>query len=346
MSIFWLGGNIRKNVRMRVLIFIAFLGIAVFLRAQKISSPTGLEIFRFLEKGDQSFLQPAASGTFKSAMFGMVRNEGTRFHEGIDIKSVSKMGNGRPQDLVYAVYEGKVAYISRENNGSYGRYVVLTHKKDGFEFYSLYAHLFTISASLCEGCAVGQGTILGIIGQTSTAYRIPVDSAHLHFEIGMVLGGKGFGVWYSKNYGEGNLHGIYNGLNLVGFDPIGFYSFHKDRKDFDPTNWMKSMRKAFSLTYHGASCPDLIFRSPKLFFGENPRECSDWEIDFTWYGFPICFRKAKANSANLRISNTDEGECILAEKRGMLVRSSSGWIPGKKLRDYMEILFNSSFKND
>lgn len=329
---------------MRFIVFISFLLVSVLLCAQKISSPTGLEIFRFLEDNDKSFLQPATSGRLESAMFGMVRNGGTRFHEGIDIRSVSKMGNGRPQDLIYAVYKGTVAHISKENNGSYGRYVVLRHKKDGLEAYSLYAHLFAVSSSLREGDWVEQGTILGVLGQTSTSYKIPVSSAHLHFEIGMILGEKGFHAWYSKNYGNGNLHGIYNGFNLVGADPIDFYLFHRGRRDFDPIGWVKSMKKAFSIRCNGVSCPDFLFRNPKLFFGNIPEKCFNWEIDFTWYGLPICFREAKSDFIDFKISIADEAECRLSEKRGMLIRKDSEWLPGKKLMDYLEILFNNSLR--
>ena len=90
----------------------------------------------------------------------MVRDGGSRFHEGIDVKSVKKMGNGTPMDLIYAVYPGIVAHLSPENNGSYGRYVVLLHRKDGFEFYTLYGHLLSVSPALKEGDTIRAGTIL------------------------------------------------------------------------------------------------------------------------------------------------------------------------------------------
>lgn len=331
---------------MHFLVFILFSVVAVFLRAQKISSPTGLEIFRFLEGEDRSFLQPATSGTFESAMFGMVRNGGSRFHEGVDIKSVSKMGNGRPQDLVYAVYKGKIVHISKENNGSYGRYVVLTHEKDGVELYSLYAHLFVISPLLREGKIVEKGSVLGMIGQTSTVYKIPVDSAHLHFEIGFVLGDEGFDSWFLRNYGVGNLHGLYNGFNLVGADPVDFYSFHRGKKDLLPAQWIKNQKVAFTLRYPDKSFPGLLKRSPALCGKALPAGDFFWEIDFTWFGLPIEFRPVEASIRNLEITIKDAELCRLAEKRSVLAGGAGRYFPGKTLKNYLEILFNLQMKDN
>lgn len=312
------------------------------LSAQKIFSPTALDIFRHIEQGDNSFLQPASSGRIQSAMFGMVRDGGSRFHEGIDVKSVKKMGNGTPMDLIYAVYPGTVAHLSPENNGSYGRYVVLLHRKDGFEFYTLYGHLLSVSPALKEGDKVRAGTILGMLGQTSTVYNISRSSAHLHFEIGMVLGEAGFDKWFIRNYGPGNLHGRYNGFNLAGADPIGFYTFHSGKADFLPAAWLKTLKPAFTVYYPDSSVPSLLKRSPALCDRAIPEELFHWEIDFTWFGLPVAFRPVKAADSELKIKNVSSNFCSVAEKRSVLVRRGGQFVPGKTLKNYLEIIFNPS----
>lgn len=324
--------------------FFLFLTLISTLSAQKISSPTGLEIFAFLEKRDKGFLQPASSGRIESAMFGMVRNGGTRFHEGIDIRSDSRMGNGTPMDLIHAIYPGTVAHISRKNNGSYGRYVVLTHKKDGIEFYTLYSHLLVISSSLEEGQGVSSGEILGMLGQTSTVYKIPSSSAHLHFEVGLVLGGIGFDNWFIKHYGRGNLHGRYNGFNLVGADPLDFYEFHRNKKDCSPYAWINSQDVAFTLRCNlFCGIPDILVRSPSLMLGKAAEDQSVWEIDFTWFGMPVRFRPLKTSpSQELSIVCRNSSLCMLAEKRGVLKRSGEIYVPGKTLSNYLDIIFNGS----
>lgn len=329
---------------MRFCLFIFF--IAIFhseLSAQKILSPTALDIFRHIEQGDNTFLQPASSGRIQSAMFGMVRNNNSRFHEGIDICSVVKMENGTPMDLVYCVYPGVIAHLSPENNGSYGRYVVLLHRKDNFEFYTLYGHLLSISPLLKEGDVVRSGTILGMLGQTSTVYQISKSSAHLHFEIGIVLGGKGFDSWFLRNYGQGNLHGYYNGFNLVGADPIDFYTFHSGKKDFLPEAWLKSQQRAFTLRYLNAAIPDILKRSPGLCKKQIPEENLGWEIDFTWFGLPVEFRPVNCSFPLQQILNVDASLCRLAVKRGVLSEQNNTFHPGKTLKNYLEILFDSSF---
>lgn len=329
---------------MRFFFFLVFiLGCYLELSAQKIFCPTALDVFKAVEQGDKSFLQPASSGRIESAMFGMVRNSGSRFHEGIDIRSVKKMGNGTPMDLVYSVYAGTVAHISRENNGSYGRYVVLLHRKDGFEFYSLYGHLLSVSPSLRGGDAVRAGTILGMLGQSSTTYKISKASAHLHFEIGFVLGGHGFDSWFLRNYGPGNLHGHYNGFNLVGADPLDFYAFHADKKDFSPEVWLRSQRRAFTLRYPVSLIPNLLARSPALCKKKMPAGDFCWEVDFSWFGLPLGFRPVEASFSEVTIFNVDEQLCRLAEKRGVLVAEGNVFLPGKTLKNYLEILFGSSF---
>lgn len=324
------------------LFFIFSLFFSCDLSARELSSPTALDIFRYIEQGDQSFLQPASSGRIQSAMFGMVRNGGTRFHEGIDIKSVKKMSNGTPMDLVYSVYPGRVAHISPENNGSYGRYVVLLHNKDGVEFYTLYAHLLSVFPGLKEGSFVSGKTILGMLGQTSTVYSISKNSAHLHFEVGFVLGGAGFDSWFLKNYGAGNLHGLYNGYNLLGADPIDFYSFYLKKRDLSPVKWINNLKKAFTLRYPESSVPDLIKRSPALFAEGDLSNNFYWEIDFTWFGLPLEFRRVAPSFSITEVLNVDESLFSLSEKRAVLVKKENRYFPGKSLKNYLEILFNSS----
>lgn len=326
--------------------FSLFVFFAIFqfeLSAQKIFSPTAQDVFTFVDQGDNGFLQPASSGRVQSAMFGMVRNGGTRFHEGIDIRSVKKMSNGTPMDLIYSVYSGTVAHLSPENNGSYGRYVVLLHRKDGFEFYTLYGHLLSVSPSLKEGEFLRAGTILGMLGRTSTVYEISKNSAHLHFEIGMVLGESGFDSWFLRNYGQGNLHGYYNGFNLVGTDPLDFYAFHSGKKDFLPDSWLKSQQRAFTLRYPSAMIPSLLKRSPSLCKDKIPIDDFYWEVDLTWFGMPLEFRPVKRTFSSPQVLNADNVLCRLAEKRGVLVMQDGAFFPGKTLKNYLEILFDCSF---
>ena len=57
------------------------------LRAAEFVWPTSME--PALTRRTEDFAQPTVSGRLESALFGMTRENGRRFHEGIDIRSPS-----------------------------------------------------------------------------------------------------------------------------------------------------------------------------------------------------------------------------------------------------------------
>ena len=139
-----------------------------------------------------------------------------QFHEGIDIRPMHRDVQGNPTDEVRAAAAGVVVHVSREAGASnYGRYVVLEHRWDGCPFYTLYAHLASISVE--SGQSLQQGETLGIMGFTGAG--IDRERAHIHFEVCMMLS-RNFEGWHDANFPKDpNRHGIYNGLNLAGADP-------------------------------------------------------------------------------------------------------------------------------
>lgn len=109
--------------------------------------------------------------------FGMVRNNGTRPHQGWDLWALV----GTP---VYAIADGFVEFV-RVNSGAYGTQVCLSfeHSKgpQGLLF-AFYAHLSEVSVS--AHAQVDAGQILGKTGMTGNASQVPaIDDQHLHFEI-------------------------------------------------------------------------------------------------------------------------------------------------------------------
>lgn len=86
------------------------------------------------------------------------------FNKGIDI-------GARKGASVKAIASGTVAFADWFSG--YGKLVILDH---GDGFYSLYAHLNTISVS--QGGTVSQGTVIGSVGNTGS-----IKEPHLHFEI-------------------------------------------------------------------------------------------------------------------------------------------------------------------
>ncbi|MCR5183828.1 MAG: M23 family metallopeptidase [Opitutales bacterium] len=293
--------------------------------------PTALTI----DENYQNWAQATASGRLQSALFGMTRNAGTRFHEGIDIRPTARMHSGEPRDLVYSVLAGTVSHICRENNGSYGRYVVLRHAKNGLEIYTLYAHMAAIAPAIKEGMPVTEGTLLGIMGRSSTVYDIPKRDAHLHFEVGLALGETGFDNYMKRQFGpDSNLHGNDNGFNLVGSDPVVFF------KSDDFEKWFKDLKADFCAVVPVKKIPDLKKRCPAIFAGTN--DFNAWRIHFTWYGLPLKFEAVRVPASDkIAIENI-----VPANKNAAVARKilSGNGEAGSTLINYINIIFDTNFK--
>lgn len=165
--------------------------------------------------------QHTGSGNEESGRFGSVRtgaNGLARFHEGIDIATLQRDSRGRPLDTVHAVAPGTVALVNRvAGNSDYGKYVVLLHDDPAGSVYTLYGHMAETAAGLTEGQRVQTGALLGKVGNTALD-PIPMARAHLHFEIGL-LANPQFLSWPARKQ-KNTPGGIYNGLNLLGVDPV------------------------------------------------------------------------------------------------------------------------------
>ena len=79
--------------------------------------------------GYNAFLQKTGpTKEFSSGAFGCVRNNGYKFHEGVDLFPIKKSKQGKASDSIFSVMSGHVAYINHnETKSSYGKYVVLEH---------------------------------------------------------------------------------------------------------------------------------------------------------------------------------------------------------------------------
>lgn len=265
-----------------------------------------------------SFVQPTAAGTPESALFGCVRNSGNRFHEAIDLAPVLPRKYGRATDPVTTVYGGRVAHINRvSGNSSYGRYVVVEHISLEPAIYSLYAHLASVSDSLAVGDPVKAGDKLGILGRSAGGYTIPRSRAHLHLEIGLRLSDD-FESWYQRNrYSSPNLHGNYNGMNLLGLDPLDFYSAFRDGRAETLLQYIEQVPPAIMLHIRTQRYPDFLERYPQLKLdgcGESQR--AGWEVILSGWGFPLSLRPLR--EAELRGVRSPGDISIVAASRSQI----------------------------
>lgn len=293
------------------------------------------------------WLQHAGSGDPESGGFGGVRSGGTQFHEGIDLKPVGRDRRGEPTDRVFAVMPGVVRYVcARAGESSYGRYIVLEHPAMSPAVYTLYAHLARVAPGLRAGQGVPAGFELGVMGHSSGGYMIPVERSHLHFEIGVMVS-ESFQSWYDRRrFGSRNEHGVWNGMNLMGVDPVGFFEEWRAGRLARVQDYFARMETAVRVRIATYRTPDFVTRYPALLTRPLPFGLvAGWEIRFNWTGVPFAWTPLSGSE----VAGLPAGQPQLVEvnsplerrerSKSLAVGRGGAWTPGKDLEIVLQLLF-------
>ena len=229
---------------------------------------------------------------WEGGQFGYVRSPSTiggrtvykRFHEGIDIKPARRDRSGEPLDVVSAISAGTVVYTnSVPSRSNYGRYAVVEHRWDGCPYYSLYAHLNSVSVT--PGDRVKAGDPLGMMGYTGRG--IDKQRAHLHLEINLMFSLE-FESWHRRVYPrDENFHGLYNGLNLVGINAAAFYLARRQNPDLTIPQFLRRQEVAFQVIVPASPHFTLVKRYPWLLQGALTDRARAWRISFDEGRVPI-----------------------------------------------------------
>lgn len=297
-------------------------------------------------KSERDILQHAGSGDPESGGFGGVRSGGTQFHEGIDIKAVGRDRRGEPTDSVFAAMAGVVRHISTSaGDSSYGRYIVLEHPEESPAVYTLYAHLSRIAPRLTVGEHVAAGQTIATMGHTAGGYTIPRDRAHLHFEIGVMMT-RDFQSWYdSRKFGSRNDHNIWNGMNLMGVDPLDFLAKWRAKRVNTFAEYFAQMEPAVRIRIASTRMPDFVTRYPALLTKPLPMMTAGWEIECSWTGLPFKWTPLTAAElgglapnrpvileASAAIERKERSKTLAVMRRGK-------WIIGHDLQTVLQQVF-------
>jgi len=294
----------------------------------------------------EAWVQPTASGRTQSALFGCVRNGGNRFHEGLDIAASSFDRRGESTDPCFAVMDGTVAYVNpHAGNSSYGKYVVLVHDSADVPLYTLYAHLRSIEPGIAPGARVVAGSRLGTLGRSAGGYSIPRSRAHLHFELGVRLTDD-FQAWYDEQpFGSKNHHGLWNGMNLLGMDPLPFFEAVHERRFQRFRPFLYDLPTAFTLRVSTTRVPDFVTRYSHLLTAPVPRDgLVGWDIDFTWYGLPkrwtplTAAGRVSSREGDVAVVTYDPGQLNGSCRETLLLRGGKAYI-GDDLKSTLRLLF-------
>lgn len=235
--------------------------------------------------------------------YGFVRNKKrtndgiicTKFHEGIDIKPIKRDSKGIPLDKVKTIAAGKVVYCNPiSHHSSYGKYIVIEHNWVGGLFYSLYAHLSSITVK--EGQRLALGDNLGTLGYTGDGLNR--DRAHLHLELGIIFTSR-FTPWHDNYFTDTNHHGNYNGINIAGLDIASFLMKKRNNSSLSIPQFVASMSTHYKVIVPRRQIregtPEIVQRYPWMLHGKLLSNTPSVEIAFSASGFPIritpCQRK-------------------------------------------------------
>lgn len=292
-------------------------------------------------------LQHAGSGDPGSGGYGGVRSGGSQFHEGIDIRPVARNRSGEPLDPVFAVMPGTVRHVNAvTGNSSYGRYIVMEHPEQSPAIYTLYAHLARISPEVRVGGSLAAGAVLGTMGHSAGGYVIPRSRAHLHFEMGVVLT-RDFQAWYDRQgFGSRNEHGMWNGMNLMGLDPLDFFNAWRDRRIRSAQDYFNQIEPVVRLRIATLRIPDFVRRYPSLLTAPLPLgPVGGWEIRFNWSGIPFSWTPlTAADVAGLpreqpRLIEVDAAVERRQRSRSLAVLRRGAWTVGPDLETVIELVF-------
>ena len=296
----------------------------------------------------ESYVQPSESGTVESGLYGCFRNSGSRFHEGIDLKPVSRDRKGEALDPIFAVMDGEVVHVNDvPNNSRYGRYIVVEHTDLNPAVYTLYAHLSEVSPTVGTGMSIEAGTVMGRMGRSASGYTIPKQRAHLHFEMGLMLSDE-FQRWYDlEGFEEPNRHGLWNGLNLVGFDPLEFFKDFRKGSIHQPVDHISRLPTAFTVRIATSVVPDFIRRYPILVTRPlQDDRLAAWEIEFTGFGIPKQWRpistsrpSAGKKEKSLELVSVKEEVLERCQCREVILLRKNGYTLGNGAMRIIEILF-------
>jgi len=207
----------------------------------------------------------------------------TRFHEGIDIRSVHRDANGEPLDEVRAIADGEVVHVNpAAGYSNYGKYIVIEHRWDGSNYYSLYGHLS--SAAVQPGEKVRRGQRIAVMGYTGTG--INRERAHLHLELCLMFS-RQFEAWYNTFFkNDPNRHGLYNGMNLAGLDVARLYLALRKNPVLTIPEFLATEETFYKITLPKARHFDLPTLYPSM-LAAGKRSGSSWEVSFARSGVPL-----------------------------------------------------------
>jgi murein DD-endopeptidase MepM/ murein hydrolase activator NlpD len=265
----------------------------------------------------------------------------------VDIRCLARDARGEPTDPVLATAEGTVVYVNRRPSlSNYGNYVILQHRIEGLDIYSLYAHLRAVRPELRPGTRVRAGENLGTMGRTSnTPSHITQDRAHVHFELDLRVSDR-FAAWRRvREPKERNDHGEWNGQNLLGLDPAEILRAQaRLGTNFSLRRFLREQPELCRVRVRGTGFS--WARRYALLIEPDPKApragASGYELVLNYYGLPFRLIPSSAaelpNSGRPGLVSVNEREQAAHPYYDLVVKRAGSWVLGRKGDRLLDLL--------
>jgi hypothetical protein len=193
--------------------------------------------------------------------------------------------------------------------------------------------LSEIQPGIKVGRPVRAGEKIAVMGRTSnTRGRISKERAHVHFEVNLFYSDH-FNAWFKRRFPrERNDHGLFNGQNLVGFDPrLVLLAEHEEGARFDLLSWIQHRPELCRVLVRKTDFPwlrryPMLVKQGVLPAGE-PVAGYEIALDFNGLPFELIPRGAAEmkGAAKYRLLSVNEAEDAKNPCRRLVARQGARW---------------------
>jgi hypothetical protein len=155
-----------------------------------------------------------------------------------------------------------------------------------------------------------------------------------------------FQAWYgSRGFGSKNQHGLWNGLYLMGIDPLDLFNALRDEDVDSLAEYFEEMKPVLRLRIASVRIPDFTERYPSLVEGRDGSFVAGWDIWVNATGLPFRWRALETTDVagwrpgEVRLFELDERAIAAARSRSLVVRRRGEPVPGEDLETVLQQLF-------
>jgi hypothetical protein len=163
-----------------------------------------------------------------------------------------------------------------------------------------------------------------------------------------VLATRDFDRWFEwKKFGSRNQQGIYNGMNLIGFDPFDFFNEFRAHRVDTIRDYFARMQTAVRLRIATRRIPDYATRYPSLLTKPLPADglIGGWEIRVNEMGLPFALTPLSPMEAMgfplEEVQVLEVNEPLLKQHRckSLVFFRHGSWALGRDLKEVLQLVF-------